>query len=84
MSASAAPLIWDFYREIGNDTDAKLGGVVHYYDEQAQDLFLNEGMKTRLTNPVGGSWESATLKESQFINTTNYGGLSIDHPANIA
>ena len=76
-------LVWDFYREIGSDTNVKPGGIVHYYDETAQTLFLNGGLKTRLLAPEGGQWETALLAEpSQFINEVDYSALSIDHPAN--
>lgn len=76
-------LVWDFYRQIGNDTNVKPGGVVHYFDETAQTLFLNEGLKTRMTEPIGGQWENSTLSEpSLFINNTDYSVLSLDHPAN--
>ena len=76
-------LVWDFYRQLGTDANVKPGGIVHYYDETAQNLFLNGGLKTRLSEPVGGQWETAALSEpSQFINNTDYSELSLDHPAN--
>ena len=76
-------LVWDFYREIGSDTNVKPCGIVHYYDETAQTLFLNGGLKTRLSAPEGGQWETAVLSQpSQFINKVDYSALSIDHPAN--
>ena len=83
MSASTSPLIWDFYHDIGTDIDVKVGGVVHFYDEEAQSLFLNGGIKTKLTNVADGQWETATWSEpSIFVNTTPYTCLGLDHPCN--
>lgn len=76
-------IVWDFCRQIGNDVNAKVGGVVHYYDETAQTLFLNGGLKTRLSTPTNGQWKTSELTSpSQFINNTDYSVLSLDHPAN--
>lgn len=76
-------LVWDFYREIGSDPGVKVGGVVHYFDETAQTLFLNNGLKTRLSAPLGGSWRTAELSSpSQFITAAAYGRLTLDHPVN--
>ena len=83
MAASPAPLVWDFHRQIGNDEGVLTGGVVHFYDETAQTIFLNGGIKTRLTEPREGSWETAELSfPSAFINETAYSRLNLDHPAN--
>ena len=83
MATTPTPLVWDFYRQIGNDAHVKTGGVVHYYDETAQTIFVNGGLKTRLSSPVGGQWETAELTEpSQFINEVDYSVLKLDHPAN--
>ena len=83
MAASTAPLVWDFYREIGMDVDVKVGGVVHFYDEQAQSLFLNDGLKTRTSTVSDGQWETAVMSEpSTFINTNPYTSLGLDHPCN--
>lgn len=83
MAASASPLVWDFYHDIGTDVDVKVGGVVHFYDEEAQSLFLNGGIKTKLTTVADGQWETATWSEpSIFVNTTPYTCLGLDHPCN--
>lgn len=76
-------LVWDFYRDIGTDTDVKVGGVVHYYDEVAQTLFLNGGLKTRTETVPYGHWEDSVLSTpSVFVNTNPYTALGLDHPCN--
>ena len=83
MAASPAPLVWDFHRQIGNDEGVLTGGVVHFYDETAQTIFLNGGIKTRLSEPVNGHWDEAELSfPSAFINETDYSRLNLDHPVN--
>lgn len=56
-------LVWDFYREVGANTDVKVGGIVHFYDETAPSLFINGGLKTRLCTPTAGHWRDATKKK---------------------
>lgn len=81
MAATVAPLVWDFYRQIGNDPDVIVCGTAHYYDEQAQTLFGNSGLKTRLAKPIDGQWMEAEYSfPSEFINTTEWTSLSLDHP----
>lgn len=76
-------LVWDFYRDIGTDTDVQVGGVVHYYDEVAQTLFLNGGLKTRTETVPYGHWEDSVLSDpSIFVNTNPYTALGLDHPCN--
>ena len=76
-------LVWDFYRDIGTDVDVKVGGVVHFYDQEAQSLFLNGGLKTRTCTVKDGQWETAAMSEpSTFINTNPYTVLGLDHPCN--
>lgn len=83
MAASENPLVWDFNRQIGSNAGVLVGGVAHYYDEEAQDIFLNSGLKTRLSTPTEGHWETSELSSpSQFINEEAYLGLVLDHPAN--
>ena len=85
MAASENPLVWDFNRQIGSNAGVLVGGVAHYYDEEAQDIFLNSGLKTRLSTPTEGHWETSELSSpSQFINEEAYLGLVLDHPANVA
>jgi hypothetical protein len=83
MAASTNPLVWDFYRMIGSDTSAHLGGTVHYFNNEAQCIFLNNGLKTRLTEIENGQWVNSVYTEpSQWINEEPYTDLDLDHPMN--
>lgn len=81
MAASTAPLIWDFYRTI-DAGPAELGGVVHYYDEASQSLYLDAGLVTRLADIPEGHWEDAAPAAQQTITETAYDALRLDHPVN--
>lgn len=83
MAATSSPLVWDFNRQIGSDAAAHVGGTAHYYDETAQSLFINGGLKTRLCTPTDGHWRDAALSDpSQFIDTVAYTRAGMDHPCN--
>ena len=83
MAATPAPIVWDFNRPLGSDAAVHVGGTAHYYDETAQSLFINGGLKTRLCSPTDGHWRDAALSDpSQFIDTVAYTRVGIDHPAN--
>lgn len=62
MSATPSPLVWGFNRQIGSDVNAEVCGTGHYYDESAQALFINGGLKTRLCTPTAGHRRDATKK----------------------
>ena len=83
MAVTQAPLVWDFYRESGNDPNVLTGGVAHFYDQNAQAIFVNGGLKTRYSQPINGQWETAALSyPSSQINASAYTRLNLDHPAN--
>ena len=83
MAATPTPFVWNFNREFGSDVNAHVGGTVHYFDENAQELFLNAGLKTRTTTPVNGHWRDYALSDpSEFIDTLANTRLVLDHPSN--
>ena len=74
MAATSNPLIWRFNRALTVMDGANVGGVAHYYDETAQDIFvLTGGMYTRLTTPTDGHWRDNELSSpSQAIDNVSY------------
>ena len=84
MAATISPLIWEFSRALTVMDGANVGGVAHYYDETAQDIFtLSGGMYTRLTTPTDGHWRDNDLSTpSQAIDSVAYSRLDLDHPIN--
>lgn len=84
MATTTAPLVWSFNRALTVMDGANVGGVAHFYDETAQDIFtLSGGMYTRLTTPTDGHWRDNELSSpSQAIDSTVYSRLDLDHPVN--
>ena len=84
MAATTNPLVWSFSRALTVMDGANVGGVAHYYDETAQDIFvLSGGMYTRLTTPTDGRWRENDLSTpSQSIEADAYTRLDLDHPSN--
>lgn len=80
MSTSPSPIVWDFNRQVTTQANA-LGGVVHYYDENAQSIYLDWGIKSRASFPEKGQWETAVLGAEKDINTVPYVDSGIDHPS---
>lgn len=83
MAETPNPLVWDFYRNVG-DVDG-LGGVVEYYDTSAQSIYLNGGNKgyaTKTAKIDEGHWQDATWSGQQYISEQTHGLLSLDHPSN--
>lgn len=82
MAATSAPLVWKFYRQISSDVNAKVGGVVHYYDEWSQTIFLNGGIKTQTAEVPEGHWSASELSSVTSVNNLPYTNLREDHPSN--
>lgn len=81
MATTPHPLVWDFYRTV--DGADNLGGVVHYYDELSQSIYLSSGLKTDVASVPEGHWETADwLDGTQITNDNAFTMLRFDHPSN--
>ena len=80
MATTPSPLVWDFYRAVDGASD--LGGVIHYYDEMSQSIYLSSGLKTDVAGVSEGHWEDAEpTKDIQITNDT-FKFIRFDHPSN--
>lgn len=81
MATTPQPLVWDFYRQV--EGAKGLGGVVHYWDEMSQSLWLSpSGIKTNIADVTSGHWEDATIGDTVTVGTPQYELLSLDHAYN--
>lgn len=81
MATTPHPLVWDFCRTV-NDS-GNLGGVVHYYDEASQSLYLSSGLKTDVAGVPEGHWKTADwLEDIQVTEDEGISRLRFDHPSN--
>ena len=80
MATTPCPLVWDFYRAVDGADD--LGGVVHYYDETSQSIYLSSGLKTDVAGVSEGHWKDAEPIEGIQITNDNFKMIRFDHPSN--
>lgn len=80
MATTPCPLVWDFYRTVDGADD--IGGVVHYYDEMSQSIYLSSGLKTDVAGVPEGHWEDAERTEDIQITNDAFKVLRFDHPSN--
>jgi len=81
MATTPHPLVWDFYRSV--DGVENLGGVVHYFDETSQSLYLSSGLKTDVAVVPEGHWETSEReRDIQITQDEGYSSLRLDHPSN--
>lgn len=80
MATTPCPLVWDFYRAVNGAED--LGGVIHYYDEMSQSIYLSSGLKTDVASVSEGHWEDAEPTKDIQITNDNFKVLRFDHPSN--
>lgn len=80
MAETPHPLIWTHLREVEGATG--LGGVVHYYDEEAQSLYLNGGLATVVTTVNEGRWNEAVYSDEFDVTDDSWDLLRLDHPSN--
>ena len=81
MATTPHPLVWDFCRTVSES--GNLGGVVHYYDEVSQSLYLSSGLKTDVAGVPEGHWKTADwLEDIQVTEDEGVSLLRFDHPSN--
>lgn len=82
MATTPSPLIWDFSREIA--TDASEIGVSHYFDEDAQSLYLKNGNLYTKTYAINeGHWSESVLSDEIKITDGHlFSKIRLDHPIN--
>lgn len=81
MATTPCPLVWDFHRTVDGADD--IGGVIHYYDEMAQSIYLSSGLKTDVLGVPDGHWEDAVqAKGVQVTDDEKFSLLRFDHPSN--
>ena len=80
MATTPCPLVWDFYRAVDGADD--LGGVIHYYDEMSQSIYLSSGLKTDVAGVPEGHWEDAESTKDIQITNDAFKFIRFDHPSN--
>ena len=79
MATTPQPIVWEYYREIG-DVDGT-GTVLHYPDESCQSLYLKSGLRTMVSEAPEGHWKENEPGPEQVISNESYSMLDTDHAA---
>lgn len=88
MAASPSPLVWDFYHEIDEaDVSSEPVGIIHYYDNEMQTLWLKNGELNTMTAHIEDSdWFDLIKKYSYQIPVFKFPDgtekIRCDHPSN--
>lgn len=81
MATTTAPLIWSHYREVADVSG--LGGLIHYYDEQSQSIYLTGGdITTRVADVPEGHWREVIQGSPIVIHDDSFTRMRLDHPSN--
>lgn len=80
MAATTKPILWDFY-EVYSETSS-LGGLIHYHDTTAQKIYVNNGIKTKVTTIVNGRWNGTIYENEIVLNEDAYNSISCDQTTN--
>lgn len=88
MAESPNPIIWDFYHEVKDAGDTSYPvGVAHYYDENAQTFYIQNGeLKTMTAEVPEGRWRGIDDRYSSEIGLIKLENdilsMEYDHPSN--
>lgn len=73
------PFLWQSLQLLG-EADG-LGGMAHYYTDEAQALYLHDGIATRMMDVEDGHWQDAVTGDEEIITDDGYTQMSWTHPA---
>lgn len=81
MATTPRPYLWQF-NVLRASSVENTGAAVHYFSEDAQTLYLKNGIAGRQLFVDDGHWEEAEAEEEVNITSDEYSDLSFTHPAN--
>jgi len=67
--------------ELINSSADETGATFHFYDANAEMIYLNSGLKYKYGLVPDGHWEDLELSDEQMLESTGYIFLKSDHPA---
>lgn len=74
------PYRWKFNTLRASNVDG-VGGLAHYFTEEAQSLYLHNGICSKELFVEDGHWEDATAGAEVDFDTEEYSQMSWTHPA---
>ena len=73
------PFLWQSL-QLRGEADG-LGGMAHYFTEDAQTLYLHDGIATKELTVENGHWQDLTAGDEDVISDEQYTQMSWSHPA---
>lgn len=73
------PFLWQSL-QLRGEADG-LGGMAHYFTENAQTLYLHDGIATMDLDVENGHWQDLTAGDEDVISDEPYTQMSWSHPA---
>ena len=80
MATSPRPYLWQSLQLRASEVNG-VGGMAHYFTEEAQSLYLHNGISTKELLVEDGHWQDAIPSEEDLISDEGYSQLSFTHPA---
>jgi len=80
MATTPMPYRWKFSTLRASGVDG-VGGLAHYFTEEAQSLYLKDGIASKELFVTDGRWEDATAGSEVDFDTEEYTQMSWTHPA---
>lgn len=81
MATTPRPYLWEFYEEVQTGASTT-GALLHYFDEEGQLLYLDDGIQSQTKVVDDGHWHDGSWGHDLDLDTDPYSLLYFDHPAN--
>ena len=81
MAATPRKYEWEFYEEVQQGASTT-GALLHYFDEEGQLLYLDDGIQSQTKVVDDGHWHEGSWGNNLDLDTDPYTLLYFDHPAN--
>ena len=80
MATTPRPFTWQSL-QLRADEAAGVGGMAHYFTEEAQTFYLHSGMVTKELEVEDGHWQDLTAGDEEQVSDDNFRQLSWHHPS---
>ena len=80
MATTPRAYEWEFYEEVQTGASTT-GALLHYFDEEGQLLYLDNGIQSKTKLVDDGHWQDESWAHDLDLDTDPYSLLYFDHPA---
>jgi hypothetical protein len=80
MATTPRPYLWQSLQLRASEANYT-GGMAHYFTEEAQSLYIHNGIASKQMYVEDGHWQDAQAGEEEVITDVGYTQISWHHPA---